>query len=123
MRLNLDFDKTRHLIRAYREGCITINEQDIHQSLIVTPDRLITDWPPQHFAQLHENHFQIIEQLQPEIVLLGTGKCHRFPQPRLTSRLLRRRIGVEVMSTAGACRTYNIVVAEGRRVVAALLIT
>jgi uncharacterized protein len=122
MRLNLDFNKTSNIIQAYREGCITINGQDIHQSLIVAPDRLIADWVPQNFLQLQEDHFQIIEQLQPEIVLLGTGARQQFPHPRLTSRLLQRRIGVEVMGTAAACRTYNIIVAEGRQVVAALLI-
>lgn len=122
MRLNLDFNKTHNIIRAYRAGCITVNEAEIHQSLIVAPERLITDWPPQDFVQLQEDHFQIIEQLRPEIVLLGTGARQQFPHPRLTSRLLQRRIGVEVMGTAAACRTYNIIVAEGRQVVAALLI-
>lgn len=122
MRLSLNSNGVANTIRAYRENCITVNDQDIRQSLIVTPEQLIIDWPPQNFEQLHVDHFQLIVELQPEIVLLGTGKCQRFPEPTLIRPLLVRNVGLEVMDTAAACRTYNIVVAEGRQVVAALLI-
>ena len=122
MRLSLDSDDRLNLIRGYGGGCIRIKDRDIHRSVIVTPSHLITDWPPQCYSELREIHFGQIEQLQPEILLLGTGARQHFLHPRLMQRLLGRNIGVEVMNTAAACRTYNIVVAEDRRVAAALLI-
>ena len=121
MRLSFDFAGNANIIRAYGEGWITVNDQAIRQSVIITPERLITDWPPQHFEHLIEAHFQGIAELNPEIVLLGTGSRQHFPHPRLTRPLLSQGVGVEVMATDAACRTYNIIMAEGRRVVAALL--
>ena len=122
MQVNLEFPGSQNIIRAYGEGWITVNDQIIHQSVIVMPEQLIPDWPPRNFQQLSELHFQILEELRPEIVLLGTGRRQQFPHPSLLRPLLRRNVGVEVMDTAAACRTYNIIVSEGRRVAAALLI-
>ena len=121
MRFSLDIDTGRHFINGYGPGWINVNEREIHRSVIVTPDRLVTDWPPQTFADLEEMHFEAIARLEPEIVLLGTGSRQRFPRPRLIQSLLARGAGVEVMDTAAACRTYNIVMLEERRVAAALL--
>lgn len=121
MRLHLDFDAGKNIIRAYDTGFITINDRQVRHSVIVTPERLITDWPPRSFAELTESHLEWLAPLEPEIVLLGTGSRQQFPHPRLTRALTGRRIGVEVMDTAAACRTYNIIMAEGRRVAAALL--
>lgn len=121
MRFSLDIDTGRHFIKGYGPGWINVNEREIHRSVIVTPDRLVTDWPPQTFADLEEMHFEAITRLEPEIVLLGTGSRQRFPRPRLIQSLLARGAGVEVMDTAAACRTYNIVMLEERRVAAALL--
>lgn len=121
MQLRLDTPPGIFQIRGYGQGYITVNDRDHGSSLIVTPRRLVTDWPPERFADLEEAHFELILELEPEIVLLGTGARQRFPHPRLTRPLLGRGIGVEVMDTAAACRTYAIVMAEGRRVAAALL--
>lgn len=121
MRFSLDTDASRYVIKSYGPGWININEREIRRSVIVTPERLVADWPPQIFADLEERHFEAIQPLEPEIVLLGTGDRQRFPHPRLTRSLLERGIGVEVMDTAAACRTYNIIMLEGRRVAAALL--
>lgn len=121
MRLHLDSDATKNIIRAYDPGVVTVNDRQVHRSVIVTPERLIADWPPQTFAELEETHLEWLVTLEPEIVLLGTGSRQQFPHPRLTRALLSRRIGLEVMDTAAACRTYNILMAEGRRVAAALL--
>lgn len=121
MRFSLDIDTGRHFIKGYGPGWINVNEREIHRSVIVTPDRLVTDWPPQTFADLEEMHFEAIARLEPEIVLLGTGSRQRFPRPRLIQSLLARGTGVEVMDTAAACRTYNIIMLEERRVAAALL--
>jgi uncharacterized protein len=122
MRLSLDSaNSNTHVIHAYDQGYITVNDQKIHRSMVITPERLISDWPPQSFAELDEAHFEALQALKPEIVLLGTGRRQRFPHPRLTRCLIQRGVGVEVMDTAAACRTYNIIMAEGRRVAAALL--
>lgn len=122
MRFSIDADPNRYSIRNYGSGWITVNEQDIRHSLIVSPDQLILDWPPQTFTELDETHFVMIMALEPEIVLLGTGRRQQFPHPRLTQSLLDHGIGVEVMDTAAACRTYNVIMLEGRRVAAALLL-
>ena len=94
--------------------------QKIRQSVIVLPNQL-QEWSPASFVELEEFHFQSLLDLEAEIVLIGTGDHLRFPAPYLIEPLLRQQIGVEFMSTAAACRTYNILVGEGRRVVAALL--
>ena len=121
MRLSLELSAAANVIRAYAEGLVTINDHHIRQSVIVTPERLITNWPPQQFDELASSHFQALVELNPEIVLLGTGKHQQFPSLRLTHPLLSRGVGLEIMDTGAACRTYNIIMAEGRRVAAALL--
>ena len=109
-----------HTFTGYGEGYVTIDGERHESSLIVLPERLLP-WPVAGFDALAEEHFALIAALKPEIVLLGTGARLRFPQPRLTAALTRARIGVEVMDIQAACRTYNILMAEGRNVVAALL--
>lgn len=109
-------------IRAYASGQITINEEVIVTSVIVTPDRIIRDWLPVAFGDLEPRHIARLEELQPEIIVLGTGERLRFPGAEFTAGFLSRGIGVEIMDTRAACRTYNILLSEDRRVVAALLI-
>jgi len=121
MRFSLDTDTSKHFIKNYGPGWINVSEQQIHRSVIVTPNQVVTDWPPQTFTDLEEQHFTAIMALEPEIVLLGTGSRQQFPHPKLTQSLLTQGVGVEVMDTAAACRTYNIIMLEDRRVVAALL--
>lgn len=120
MRLNLDFNDSNTIIRGYRQGTVIVNDHEIQHSVIVTPEQIL-QWSPQSFEELNLAHFMILKDLKPEIVLLGTGEHQHFPKPEITSPLLQQGIGVETMSTAAACRTYNIIVAEGRRVIAALL--
>lgn len=109
------------LIRSYGDGIITIGSQQYARSLILTPDRLVDDWRPQQVAELLREDFTPILELQPEVLVLGTGTTLKFPSPALTARLLQTGTGVEVMDTAAACRTYNILLSEQRHVVAALL--
>jgi uncharacterized protein len=120
MRFVLEGDSNRYLVTCYDVGWIQVNGQPFHRSLIVMPDQLVTDWPPQSYAELEAAHFEVLAQLKPEMVLLGTGNRQQFPQPRLLQSLLAKGIGVETMDTAAACRTYNIIMLEGRRVAAAL---
>ena len=109
------------LIRGYGDGVITIGNQQFARSLILTRDSLIADWRPQHVAELLHDDFVPILEIRPEVLVLGTGKALTFPSPALTARLLQLGIGVEIMDTAAACRTYNILLSEQRNVVAALL--
>lgn len=122
MRFNLDIDAHRYYIKSYGPGWINVNDQEIRRSVIVSPNQLVTDWPPQTFVDLEEVHFEALLPLELEIVLLGTGNRQRFPRPALTRALLARGVGVEVMDTSAACRTYNVIMLEGRRVAAALLL-
>jgi uncharacterized protein len=111
-----------NLFTGYDTDFVAVNHQRYHASLIVLPDGIIADWSPQSFSALDAAHFEAILELKPEIVLLGTGNTLRFPHPRMTEVLIRAHIGVEVMDTPAACRTYNILASEGRKVAAALIL-
>jgi uncharacterized protein len=110
------------IIRAYGEGVVTIGEKRYRRSIILTRERLIADWRPQRPEQLSAADFDVVRAQHPDILLLGTGSGIHFPPPALTAALLQAGIGVEVMDTAAACRTYNILFAEQRNVAAALLL-
>ena len=105
---------------GYGDDYVTVNGEKRQHSCIVLPERII-DWPVQGFVKLRAEDFQVLETLGVEIVLLGTGAKQRFPHPRLTAGLARAGVGVEVMDLKAACRTYNILIAEERKVAAALL--
>jgi uncharacterized protein len=121
MKIQLESGLGQNLIHSYGPGQIRINQEVYVRSLIVTPARIITDWPPASFEELAALHFQQIADLAPEVVILGTGARLRFPPPAVTRTLIEANVGVEVMGTGAACRTYNILMGDGRRVVAALL--
>jgi uncharacterized protein len=112
---------TGNIIRGYAAGQVTINDEVIVTSVVVTPDRIIRDWLPHTFGDLERRHIARLEELQPEIIVLGTGLRLHFPDAEFTAGFLSRGIGVEIMDTNAACRTYNILLSEGRGVVAALL--
>jgi uncharacterized protein len=120
--LTLDDNHAAYQIRAYQPGSIQINDQILHKSLIVTPNKLIQDWPPQTFSELSSEHLAIIIDLSPAIVLIGTGSTIQFPNAAIYGDLINAGIGVEIMDTHAACRTYNALTAEDRNVVAALVI-
>jgi uncharacterized protein len=121
MKISLDDGTATYRILSYAQGQIAVNEQVLTRSLVIMPEFLLNDWPPQSFEALTAEHFTIIAALHPEIVLLGTGTGLRFPSPAVLAPLYDAGIGVEVMDTGAACRTYNILMAEGRVVAAALL--
>ena len=122
VKLHLSAFSEQNMFTGYGAGYVMVNKTRHEQSLIVLPDRLIENRDAKTFEQLTAEHFEFVLSLQPEMVLFGTGATLRFPHPTLTRTLIESRIGVEVMDTAAACRTYNILTAEGRRVAAALLI-
>jgi len=109
------------LIKGYEQGRIRVGSTDYRASLIVAPDRVIDDWPPQTVDELRAEHFTPILALNPQVIVLGTGETHRFPDPACYVAAMEKGIGVEIMETGAACRTYNILMAEGRSVAAALI--
>ena len=111
-----------NFVRRYTDAVIQVRDVDYEASLIITADRIIDSWQPSRFDQLNSAHLQAIVELQPEVVILGTGHRQHFPHPSLLQPLMERRIGIEIMSSAAACRTWNILLAEGRNALAALLI-
>jgi uncharacterized protein len=111
-----------NVIAALGADWIRIGETEYRQNLIVMPDAIATGWAPSGFAALTEGDFTALLHHRPEVVLLGTGATHRFPHPRLLKALAAAHVGVEAMDTRAACRTFNILIAEDRRVVAALVV-
>ena len=101
---------------------IRIGAVEYRESVVLTPEAVATGWATSGFEGLAEDDFARLLAHKPEVVLLGTGAAIRFPHPRLTRALTDAGVGVEVMDTPAACRTYNILAAEGRSVVAALLV-
>lgn len=122
MKIARDDLSGRNAVTAYGEGWVEVNRTRHHASLVVSPDRLVTDWPADALDALTADHLAAIVEMKPEIVLLGTGPAFVFPEPARLAPLYRAGIGVEVMDTPAACRTYNILMAEGRNVVAALIV-
>ena len=121
MKLHLTQAAGNQLITGYGEGWVEVNAVRYKQSLVVLPAMLVTDWLVKDFDSLTAEHFERIAALKPEVVLLETGKTLRFIHPKLTRVLTEIGVSVECMDTAAACRTYNILMAEGRHVATALL--
>ncbi len=122
MKFHRDEADGKNTFTGYGEGYVEVNRARHSASLVVSGERLITDWPATSVGALTADHLAAIVELKPEIVLLGTGKSFRFPEPALLAPLYKAGIGVEAMDTPAACRTYNILLGEGRNVVAALIV-
>jgi len=121
--LALHLEKVSHLktFTGHGDGYVAVNDRRYEQAVVVTAGMVFTDWPVTDFAALTTEHFDYFLELQPEVLLLGTGKQQQFAHPQLMQNLMRAGIAVEFMDTPAACRTYNILVAEDRKVVAAVL--
>jgi uncharacterized protein len=111
-----------NLVTGTGPGWVRIGAEDYRENVVLTADSVTAGFAPNGFDALTDADFERLLQTSPEIVLLGTGATQRFPHPRLTAPLHRAQVGVEVMDTRAACRTYNILAAEGRNVAAALII-
>jgi uncharacterized protein len=112
----------KNTFTGYGEGYVEVNRRRHATSLVVSSDRVVTDWPLRTVDEIAADHLAAIIELKPEIVLLGTGATFRFPEPARLAALHKAGFGVEVMDTPAACRTYNILLGEGRNVVAALIL-
>lgn len=115
-------DAGTNLIESYDASHIRINGQTYQAGLAVSAEQIATDWGPSDGNELRTEHIEALLAWQPQVVLIGTGARQRLPEPAVYFALLERGIGVEIMDTGAACRTYNILVSEGRRVVAGLIL-
>jgi uncharacterized protein len=121
MQIDLDMGDGQNQIRGLGKGQIKINDTVWQQNVIVAPDQILP-WAAKDTQSLTRTHVETLMELQPAIVLIGTGERPSLPQPWLIEALQTRQIGIEMMTTAAACRTYNVIMAEGRYVVAALIV-
>lgn len=131
MKFTLEASAGRYTIRSYGSGEISVlrtedagaetTHETLTQSLILTPTHLIRDWAPQQFDELTPIHFDIFDELRPEVLLLGCGAHQRFLPADLRLLLAQRGLNVELMNTGAACRTYNVLLGDERNVAAALL--
>jgi len=122
MQLNQDQGSGTYHIRAYEPGKITVNSKQLSHSLLIAPERLLEHWAPTSLTELTMEHLDEVLEFQPQIIILGTGTRLVFPPPKLQAHILQKKIGLEIMDTRAACRTYSLLMAEQRNVVAALLI-
>ena len=109
-----------NVITGCGDGWVRVGAREYRENVVLLPDDVITGWAPKGFEALSEQDFAGLLASRPEIVLLGSGRTQRFLHPRVLVPLTTAHIGVEVMDTRAACRTFNILVAEGRHVAAAL---
>lgn len=121
MKLNLEHDPSLNLVTGYGPDHLMINRVRHDGNLLLDATRIISGWAPGGFAGLDPDDFSAIVALGPEVVLVGTGSRLRFPPVGVLRPLIDARIGYEIMDFAAACRTYNVLVSEGRAVAAALL--
>ena len=111
-----------NVLSRHAPGCVWVNAQPFEHSIVVPWQGATESWDATSVEALVAEHFDALLALEPELVIFGSGSRLRFPSPALLAKLFERRIGVETMDTAAACRTFNVLAGEGRRVVAALLV-
>ncbi|QLH43213.1 MAG: Mth938-like domain-containing protein [Coxiellaceae bacterium] len=122
MQINQDNANGKYQIQSYEPGKLLINQVVYTHSVIISPTELVTDWPPQTLAELRSEHLAWIAEQRPEVFLLGTGAQLTFPSHALLAPVINQQIGTEIMTTTAACRTFQVLIAEKRHVIAALLI-
>jgi uncharacterized protein len=122
MKLHLADTKDRHTLTGYGTGYLAVNGIRYEHPLIVTPDAAPQPWPVTTVADLTAESAGLLLADAPEIIIIGTGSTQIFPEPARLRLLIEARVGLEVMNSPAACRTYNILMGEGRRVLAAILL-
>ena len=111
-----------YFITSYDEATLQVNGKDFSSSLIIAGNTLKTDWSPRTIESLKPEHFTEIIELKPELVIIGTGNKLTFPPVEVYAELIKLGVGVEIMDTGAACRTYNILLGEDRHVVCGLIL-
>ncbi|RLA15210.1 MAG: hypothetical protein DRQ59_01650 [Gammaproteobacteria bacterium] len=122
MPLTEDNITSRYSISAYSPDGIVVNNQNYRQSLVLSAQTINSPWPVRSISELDESSLQIVLDMNPDVVLLGTGERQEFPEARIFALLGQQGIGLEVMNNGALCRTFNILVAEDRAVVAAIML-
>ncbi len=122
MKLHATQTQQYQTVTGYEDDWIEINAQRFDHSLLVLPEIAPRPWPVTSFEALEAAHFDTLAATEPDLVILGTGERQRFVNPRLLASLMAQRIGLECMDNRAACRTYNILMAEGRKVALALIL-
>ena len=122
MKLHLNSATGLNTITGYGAGFVQINQQRVTTPLILLPDKLIAPWKITDIGALSMTDFSLLIELKPELVVYGSGSAFRFPDARILAAFSQARIGFDVMDTPAACRTYNVLMGEGRNVAAALLV-
>ncbi|QWD68758.1 Mth938-like domain-containing protein [Polynucleobacter sp. VK25] len=122
MKLQSDPHSGANTITGYGDGYVEINKTPYAHAVVLSSDGAISNWPVKGFEDLEVNNFSQLVDLKPELILIGTGSRQRFPKPELLKALISAKIGFEIMSSQAACRTYNILVGEGRQVLLALIV-
>lgn len=122
MKFSAELIDSSYLIRAYEPGRIRVGEEFLEHNLLLMPEQLKEPWPVSDIGQITPEMLQQFIAYRPDLVLFGTGEKQHFPPPALLAPLMEAGIGHEVMDTAAACRTYNIIMGEGRPVLAALIL-
>ena len=122
MKFTLEPGVRANLIRGYSDSELRIGEHSVRGSCIVTADTLITQWEPRTFAELEAAHLEALLALKPELIVLGTGPTQQFPSAQIRALLARQGVGLEAMQLGAACRTFNVLVQEERRVAAGLFL-
>ena len=121
MKLQADRIDGLNAIARHGPDGVIVNGVEHRRSVLVPWQGAVAHWPVTSIEELTEAHFESLAAMAPELIVLGSGPRIRFVKPALLRPLMSRRIGVETMDTAAACRTYNVLLAEGRSVLAALL--
>ena len=122
MPLTEDIITSRYRISSYSDDSISINEVDYHQSLLLSAQQMLNPWPVTSISDLDQETLEPVLEMNPDVVLLGTGQRQRFPSAQVFALFGERGIGLEVMDNGALCRTFNILVAEDRAVVAAIML-
>ena len=122
MSLTQDTSDANYIITRYEPNRVFVNHEAYSNNLIICPNKLISPWEINSLNELNEKNLTIIFELKPEIVLLGTGEEWVIPDAKVIASFAQHGIGLESMNTRAACRTYSILVAEGRHAAAALLL-
>lgn len=121
MEFNLEVPENQFFIRSVSEEGIRVHKDFFKNPFIISGQRIVPEWDVKSINDINEEKLQVIFDLQPEVILIGTGKSHLFLPPVTQAHFFRQRLGFEVMTTDAACRTFNVLATEGRHVVAALL--
>ena len=122
MKFTEELPNGSNVIHAYHEHGININGQTYSESLVLSQEILVTDWPVSSIAELNRVHLQDLLSNGPEVILIGTGKQLVFPSPDIYAPIISQGIGIEFMDTGAACRTYNILISENRKVIAGMIL-